>query len=100
MLLLAHDGVNGGGLGASAIGSQERGPPSLSAHDGRGVRGAHPCVELKEISMNTTENSKSGFFTHLMRDEGIQRALAGVAVAAVVAVAKEWIFGDNEAEEA
>ncbi|MGE0790085.1 MAG: hypothetical protein AB7S26_30710 [Sandaracinaceae bacterium] len=50
--------------------------------------------------MNTTENSKSGFFTNLMRDEGIQRALAGVAIAAVVAVAKEWIFGDNESEKA
>ena len=49
--------------------------------------------------MNTTESSKSGFFTNLMRDEGIQRALAGVAVAAVVAVAKTWIFGDDDKSE-
>lgn len=50
--------------------------------------------------MNTTENSKSGFLTSIMRDEGIQRALAGVAVAAVVAVAKTWIFGgDNDKSE-
>lgn len=46
--------------------------------------------------MNTTENSKAGFFTNLVRDEGVQRAVAGVAVAAVVAVAKEWIFGGDD----
>lgn len=51
--------------------------------------------------MNTTENSKAGFFTNLVRDEGVQRAVAGVAVAAVVAIAKGWIFGgDNDESKA
>ncbi|MFO0686914.1 MAG: hypothetical protein U0234_32925 [Sandaracinus sp.] len=46
--------------------------------------------------MTTNENNKPGFFSNLIRDEGVQRAVAGVAVAAVVAIAKEWIFGDEK----
>lgn len=48
--------------------------------------------------MNTNENNTSGFFTHLVRDEGVQRAVASVAVAAVVAIAKEWVFGSEKDE--
>ena len=53
-------------------------------------------VELMENDMNEIEKSEPGFFTHLIRDEGVQRAVAGVAVAAMVAVAKTWIFGREE----
>lgn len=36
------------------------------------------------------------FFGKLVADEGVQRAVAGVAVAAVVAGAKIMIFGGGE----
>lgn len=40
------------------------------------------------------------FFGQIFRDEGVQRAIAGVAVAAVVAGAKVLIFGTGEEEKA
>jgi len=45
--------------------------------------------------MNETENNKhesDGFFTSLVKDEGVQRSFAGVAVALVVAGLKRAIF--------
>jgi hypothetical protein len=49
-----------------------------------------------EMHMNEIEKNDPGFFGRLIRDEGVQRAVAGVAVAAVVAVAKDFIFGERE----
>jgi hypothetical protein len=44
--------------------------------------------------MNENSNNQgSSFFTDLIKDDGIQRAAAGVVVAVVVAVAKNVIFG-------
>jgi hypothetical protein len=37
-------------------------------------------------------DSNPGFFRKLMSDEGVQRSLAGVVVATVVAVARRAIF--------
>lgn len=56
-------------------------------------------VELMERTMNEIEKNDPGFFGRLIRDEGVQRAVAGVAVAAVVAVAKDVIFGAREEEK-
>lgn len=42
--------------------------------------------------MNSNETSQPGFFENLVRDDGVQRAAAGVVVAVVVAVAKNIIF--------
>ncbi len=39
----------------------------------------------------------SSFVSSIFRDEGVQRAIAGVAVAAVVAGAKTVIFGEGSA---
>lgn len=38
------------------------------------------------------EDDKDGFFTAVIKDEGVHRAAAGVVVAAVVAGAKYFIF--------
>lgn len=46
--------------------------------------------------MTTNEIDKTnqpGFFESVVKDDGVQRSLAGVGVAVVVAIAKYAIFG-------
>lgn len=38
-------------------------------------------------------NTHPGFFESIAKDEGVQRSVAGVAVAVVVAVVKHAVFG-------
>lgn len=47
--------------------------------------------------MNELEKSNEppGFFGSVVKDEGVQRSVAGVAVAIVVAVAKHALFGSS-----
>lgn len=54
-------------------------------------------VELMEMQMNELEKSNEapGFFGSVVKDEGVQRSVAGVAVAIVVAVAKHALFGSS-----
>jgi len=44
------------------------------------------------MSENENENTE-GFFTTVMKDDGVHRAAAGVVVALVVAGAKHLLFG-------
>lgn len=45
------------------------------------------------MNSNEIAPSSSNFFSGLVKDDGVQRAAAGVVVAVVVAVAKGLIFG-------
>jgi len=47
--------------------------------------------------MSEFVKQSGSFFHQVIRDEGVQRAVAGVAVAAVVAGAKVLIFGAEQA---
>ena len=42
---------------------------------------------------NTNESKEPGFFAGIAGDDGVQRAVAGVAVAVIVAGVKRAIFG-------
>ena len=48
---------------------------------------------MNENDNNDPTNTEPGFFTRMLRDDGIQRSIAGVIVAATVAVAKDLLFG-------
>lgn len=52
-------------------------------------------AELMENDMNELDknNNEPGFFATIAKDDGVQRSLAGVGVAVVVAIAKYAIFG-------
>jgi hypothetical protein len=54
-------------------------------------------AELVEMHMNELDktNETPGFFESVAKDEGVQRSVAGVAVAIVVAVAKHALFGSS-----
>jgi hypothetical protein len=45
------------------------------------------------MNANESTENNSNFFTDLVKDDGVQRAAAGVVVAVVVAVAKNVVFG-------
>ena len=42
--------------------------------------------------MSDPTSTKPGFFANLFKDDGVQRAAAGVVVAVIVATAKAMIF--------
>lgn len=48
------------------------------------------------MNENDQQQSEPGFFRTVATDDGVQRALAGVVVAAVVAGAKYLIFGGGK----
>jgi hypothetical protein len=45
---------------------------------------------MNELDKN---NNDPGFFSQIARDDGVQRSIAGVAVAIVVASVKHLVFG-------
>lgn len=47
------------------------------------------------MNENDTNESEAGFFRTVATDDGVQRAVAGVVVAAVVAGAKYMLFGSK-----
>ncbi len=51
-------------------------------------------IELMRCLMNELDknNNEPGFFSTIAKDDGVQRSLAGVGVAVVVAIAKYAIF--------
>lgn len=52
-------------------------------------------IRPKEVLMSEFFKQGGSFFGKLAADEGVQRAIAGVAVATVVAGAKIFIFGEG-----
>jgi hypothetical protein len=55
-------------------------------------------IELMEIDMMNNPDSNDGtpkepFYKDLVRDEGVQRAGAGVVIALIVAAARRLLFG-------
>ncbi len=55
-------------------------------------------AELMELDMNELNktNETPGFFESIAKDEGVQRSVAGVAVAIVVAAVKHAVFGTSD----
>lgn len=43
--------------------------------------------------MNENNNTEPGFVRRMIKDDGVQRAAAGIVVAIVVATAKDLLFG-------
>jgi hypothetical protein len=61
------------------------------------VTGALPAArisraELKEISNMTNNSPGTSLATSVIRDDGVQRAAAGLVISLVVAVAKKFLF--------
>lgn len=61
------------------------------------MTGASPAarisrVELKEISIMTNNSPGTSLATSVIRDDGVQRAAAGLVISLVVAVAKKFLF--------
>ena len=43
----------------------------------------------------TNKQNDSGFFGHVIRDDGMQRAAAGVVVAFLIAATKRFVFAKS-----
>ena len=54
-------------------------------------------IELMENDMNEIDKQhyEPGFFESIAKDDGVQRSVAGVAVAIVVAAVKHAVFGSS-----
>jgi hypothetical protein len=50
--------------------------------------------DLENDSLDLTSKAPAGLFDSIRKDDGVQRAAAGVLIAAVVAGAKFYLFRD------